>query len=120
MKKVLISAAIVAAFAGVFACSHDHDEDGHSHGDGGTHTSAFAACQAIIDACHEKDVGTGPVHDCHDLGHEATSDAPCAAKKDECVKTCNAAGTEDDAGSDAGGKDAASEGGSDAGHDHNH
>ncbi|MBS2012918.1 MAG: hypothetical protein JST00_08530 [Deltaproteobacteria bacterium] len=114
MKKVLISAAIVAAFAGIFACSHDDD---HSHEDGGAHSSAFASCQAILDACHEKDVGTGPVHDCHELGHDATSDAPCAAKKDECVKTCNAA-TTDDAGSDAGGKDAASEGGGDAGHDH--
>ena len=114
MKKVLISAAVVAAFAGILACSHDDD---HSHSeDGGAHTSAFAACQTIIDACHEKDVGTGPVHDCHDLAHEATSEAACTAKKDECVKTCNASGT--DAGSDGGGTDAASEGGSDAGHDH--
>ena len=117
MKNSLICAATVAAFLGVFACS-SHDDD-HSHGDGGTggHVSPYAACQTIIDACHEYDVGEGPVHDCHDLAHDAKGEGDCTPKKDDCLKTC-AAAAQDAGGSETGAGDSAAEGGSDAGHDH--
>lgn len=103
MKKILC-AALLASVAFVVACSSDDD---HSHSETGEHTSTFASCQAIIDACHPLDVGEGAIHDCHEVAHdatEATGDGECVAKKDECLKTCVA-----DAGT--------SDGGSDAGHD---
>lgn len=97
MKKVIILGAAVAALASLFACSHDDDHD-HSE-DGGAHTSQYPSCNAITQACHSVDVGTGPIHDCHDLAHAATSDAPCATEKDRCLKLCAAA--EADGGGDA-------------------
>ncbi|WP_146653862.1 hypothetical protein [Labilithrix luteola] len=108
MKKV-ICAALIASVGFVYACSSDDD---HSHSETGGHTSPFASCQTIIDACHELDVGEGPIHDCHEIGHdatEATGDGECVAKKDECLKTCVAdAGTADSGASD-GSADAAHE-----------
>ena len=91
MKYVFLFALSISTAAGLYACSdsHSHDESG----DGG-HTSAFASCQAIIDACHEYDVGEGPVHDCHDLAHDSTSEATCAPKKAECIAICAAAGAD--------------------------
>jgi hypothetical protein len=61
--------------------------------------SKYPSCQAIIDKCHELDVGDpGAIHDCHELAHDAPDDATCAAKKDECTKACVPAA---DGGSDA-------------------
>lgn len=107
MKKTLIVAAIVAAFAAAFACSDNHD-DGDHHDDAGTggHTSPYPSCQRIIDACHEYDVGAGPVHDCHDLAHDAKGDGDCTSREASCLATCAAAGKDSGAaegGSDAGG-----------------
>jgi hypothetical protein len=62
-------------------------EDDHDHGATG-HTSPFATCNTIIQACHKLDVGEGPIHDCHDLADGAKSDADCAAQKDHCLATC--------------------------------
>lgn len=67
--------------------------------------ASFASCKAIVDACHDVDEGVGPVHECHDLSHEATTDEACAARKTECVATCKAAAN------DAGTADAANDGG---------
>lgn len=67
----------------------DHPTNEHGATDGG-HQSPYPSCDAIIKACHMKDNGDpSPVYDCHSVAHGATSDAPCAPKKDECVKTCN-------------------------------
>lgn len=91
----LFSLSLGALF---LACGHDDDD--HSHSPTGGHTSQFASCQAIIDACHPKDVGEGAAHDCHDFAHApAANEASCAAKKTECLATCNAA----DAGAADGG-----------------
>lgn len=90
------------------ACKSD---DSHDHGDGGHH-SDYPSCDAIIQACHPYDVGEGPVHDCHDLGHGALNDSECASKKDDCLKICAAAadgGTAVDA-SDASASDASGDG----------
>ncbi len=77
-----VGGVVVTAFA--FACSDDHDHD-----EGGAHTSAFPSCQTIIDACHPLDVGDGPIHDCHEVGHgTGATEANCAAKKTECLATC--------------------------------
>jgi hypothetical protein len=63
-----------------------------------------ADCQAILDACHPKDPGSGPVHDCHEAAETAgdVRDAKtCADKKSGCVALCTAAATPTkDAGAD--------------------
>jgi hypothetical protein len=61
-------------------------------------------CEAIVDACHPKDPGSGPVHDCYETAQTAGTahDAKtCADKKVACVTLCNAAATPaGDAGKD--------------------
>lgn len=103
MKRIFFAAAMIAVTGGVYACSHydaDHDHTVPTDKEGG-HTSPYPSCNAITQACHEFDVGEGPVHDCHELGHDSTSDEPCAAKKDACLALCVAEG-----GVDAGAADA--------------
>ena len=105
MKSILVGAAMFAAVVSVYACSDHHDDDGHSHiptDEAGGHTSPYPTCQKIIDDCHEYDVGDGPVHECHEVAHDAENDSACVAKKDECTKTCAAAAADAGGGSDAG------------------
>lgn len=108
MKCAFVVLFASVSFAAV-GCSSEHD-----HGaDAGAHTSAFASCQAIIDACHEVDVGEGPASACHDVAHdEGATEEKCAAKKAECTVTCKAAAVPTDGGAEAQASDAAHE------HDH--
>lgn len=86
-KKTIACLAVIAAIGALGACSSD-DDDGHGH----THESSFPDCDAIIEACHEKDVGQGgTITECHSTAHEAKSEAECTPKKDSCVAACNAA-----------------------------
>lgn len=91
-RKVLSLLALLAATAAAACSSDDHDHTAS----GGVHSSPYPSCDAIIKACHLYDIGPGPVHDCHDVGHGAKSDADCAPRKDACLKIC------DDASKDAG------------------
>lgn len=69
------------------AADHDHDD-------------VPAECAAIIEACHERDLGVpGKAHTCHENAHDGTAEK-CAAVQTECIAACNALGT--DAGTDAG------------------
>jgi hypothetical protein len=100
MRSILVGAAMFAAVVSVHACSDNHTEHDHkvpTDGDGG-HTSPYPSCNAITQQCHKFDVGEGAIHDCHELAHGATSDAPCAAEKTKCLALCV-----DEAGTDAGG-----------------
>jgi len=89
--------------AWLYACSDHTDGDDHSHDiptdEAGGHTSPYPSCNAIVMACHKYDVGEGPIHDCHEVGHAATSDEPCVAQKAACLALCV---DEAGAGSDAG------------------
>jgi len=97
------------AVALLVACS-----DSHSHDTDAGHDSQYPTCRIIMDACHELDTGDpGPIHDCHDVAHDAKSDDPCVAKKDECLRTCAASADGGASTSDAG--DATSDA-----HDHDH
>jgi hypothetical protein len=94
MKFALLAAAVVTgAFvnaAMIVGC--DNHDDGHGHAaDGGAHTSPYPACNEITAACHSVDVGEGPIHDCHDKGHAAKSEADCTPIKDRCLEICAAA-----------------------------
>jgi hypothetical protein len=95
----------VSMMLGVVACSSDKSTPTPMPATT-VHVSPYPACNAIIEACHPLDVGEGPIHDCHNLGHEATSDADCIPKKDECLRICvpesDAGATSGDGGADAG------------------
>ncbi len=93
-SAVLVLVAPLAILV-VPACGDDH---GHDDSTSGAHDSPYADCKAIIDACHLYDIGEGAVHDCHDLAHDAKSEADCTPKKEECFQTCRAAGAATDAG----------------------
>jgi hypothetical protein len=51
-------------------------------------------CQDIISACHEVDPGAGPLHDCHEIGHDEVESA-CTPERDRCVALCEAAASVD-------------------------
>lgn len=109
MKKTLFGAALTVVVC-LVACSSSKSSD--DSGDHDAHASSFPSCEAIKEACHPLDVGAGPIHDCHEVAHESTSDEACAAKKDECLRTCVSS---DASVSDAESPDGASS--EDAGHD---
>ncbi|GAB4206425.1 MAG: hypothetical protein OHK0013_23080 [Sandaracinaceae bacterium] len=52
--------------------------------------AATSACRDISAACHDVDPGSGPLHDCHELGHDEVESA-CASERDRCVALCMAA-----------------------------
>jgi len=62
------------------------------------HTSPYPDCNAIIQACHQLDVGDpGPIHACHDTASGASSNADCTPHKADCLAVCVAPA---DAGAD--------------------
>ncbi|MBZ0119130.1 MAG: hypothetical protein K8H88_19195, partial [Sandaracinaceae bacterium] len=76
-------ALIALALGGLFiaACS----------GTSGTPDAGFPqSCQDIIDACHEVDPGTGPIHDCHETAHDVGTAAACDPIAANCVAMCMA------------------------------
>lgn len=100
-RFLLLTTGIAALMA---SCdSHPSDEHGASGNDAGAHSSPYPSCDVIIKNCHMKDIGEGPVSECHGLAHNATSDDVCAPKKDACLKTCQEANVDGDAGIGDGG-----------------
>jgi hypothetical protein len=112
-KQIFVGAAMVAALVSLYACSSSTTPTTGSSGSSGTipsdeaggHTSPYPSCNEITHACHAFDVGEGPIHDCHELGHAAKSDEPCAAQKAHCLSLCVTDGGVD-AGNDADAGDA--------------
>jgi hypothetical protein len=52
-------------------------------------TSEEGACERIVEACHEADPGSGPIHDCHeDAEAPGVTDAICAEREDDCHELC--------------------------------
>ena len=95
INQVALLALLVAG------CSSSSDNTSSSSSSGYTdHSSRYPTCDQIIKACHPYDIGEGRIHDCHDQGHEAKSDADCTPVKDLCLSACAAAAA------DAGAKDA--------------
>jgi hypothetical protein len=78
----------------IVACGSDDEEEPGQH-------QQPAECEPISDACHEVDTGeAGPIHDCHETGHDGTA-AECTAVAASCISLCEAAAA--DAGLDGGG-----------------
>jgi hypothetical protein len=44
-------------------------------------------CTAIANRCHAVDPGSGPIHECHDLGHDE-SPGPCERNYERCLALC--------------------------------
>lgn len=118
MPHALFTTGFALSIAGLMlstslGCSSDDDhDDGDGHGGTASHEIP-AECQPIRDACHEKDVGEGRVHECHETSHNGTA-ADCTPIHDECVQVCNEAPFPDaDAGhGGSGGTGGADHGGS--------
>jgi hypothetical protein len=51
-------------------------------------TSDDGSCERIVEACHELDPGSGPIHDCHEFAEEATDEA-CVDREDDCLAACH-------------------------------
>lgn len=93
MKRLLT--ILAAATLGVAGChSDDHD-----------HSTLPASCAEIVERCHPLDLGSGPVHECHENAEGVWDDATCTAKKASCFATCTASDGGSDTGSDTGGGD---------------
>lgn len=58
--------------------------------DGDSGVVGFPDCEAIVDACHDVDNGTGRASECHDTAHDADSNDDCAPVRAECVSVCQA------------------------------
>lgn len=62
-------------------------------GDGGAGgAEPPSLCEEFGSLCHPYDLGPGPQHDCHELGH-AGDEALCATKEAECRQACETAET---------------------------
>lgn len=58
---------------------------------GDTGPLTYADCEAIVEACHDVDDGSGGMPTtCHDTAHDATSNADCAPLRASCVAACQA------------------------------
>lgn len=103
--------------------AHECHELGHEN-DGEACTTSFAGCvetcvddsagkeplcAALGELCHAVDDETGPLHECHELGH-VNDEAVCGAEFDHCAEICLAAREELEHGA----------GGSGAGGGHGH
>jgi len=70
----------------IFSCVTDSDDIGS----GGSASRPDALCVALGELCHEVDDVDGPLHDCHEVGHEGVA-AACAEQFDNCATECLAA-----------------------------
>ncbi|MBX3184330.1 MAG: hypothetical protein KF915_17005 [Polyangiaceae bacterium] len=91
--KHLTRALFIAALSTLsFACSSDEEKDPT-----GSSKGSIEDCYAIIDACHEKDDGSGgDITLCHETAHRAElrTDGDfsfCTKQRARCVSACDAA-----------------------------
>lgn len=52
--------------------------------------AAGGACSGLGSTCHVVDPGSGPLHECHELGHGG-DEVACSAQRTACVDACGAA-----------------------------
>lgn len=89
----LVTLAAAFSFAG---CGDDDDSTvgaagnqngGGQAGAGGSSDDGALECEVVGELCHEADLGSGPAHDCHELGHDGDGPA-CHAQFSSCIHTC--------------------------------
>jgi hypothetical protein len=91
----------------VALCEAAHDDGGTHHDeDGGTHHDEDGGppdlCDELGSLCHPYDTGSGPGHECHEIGHAGDLPA-CEAAEAMCRTVCSgdagpAHGHDEDAG----------------------
>lgn len=59
--------------------------------EGSPHDDLEPDCKAIVDACHSVDPGSGPAHECHEIG-EANNAARCTEHLPSCRSACQESG----------------------------
>ena len=100
--RALALSSLLALTSSLAACEQSATPDAGT--DSGHRYGGDDACGQIIDACHDVDMGgTGPIPECHSLGHD--EDLPlCEANVARCVAICRGedAGVPEDASVDAG------------------
>jgi hypothetical protein len=68
-----------------------HMDGGAHHTDGGAHhTDGGDSCEGLGRNCHPVDPGSGPLHDCHEVGH-GSDQLACSAQRAGCIAGCGAA-----------------------------
>jgi hypothetical protein len=72
--KLIIGIAFCAAFA--FGCGSDD--------------SRPAECEAIVEACHPLDQGTGAIHECHESAESDWKKEECVSNSARCLNLCKA------------------------------
>jgi len=94
MIRVRLLAAITVAFS--FACGSDKPVEAPNPNANAASTttqphhapSGGTACAALAKTCHAHDKESELAHTCHRLGHQATSEEQCEAKRAECLDAC--------------------------------
>ena len=52
-------------------------------------SSSEGSCERIVEACHDKDTGSGEPHDSHESAEAASAtDDECAKIEDACLAAC--------------------------------
>jgi hypothetical protein len=82
-----------------------HDDDGHSHGT----TERPHVCEEIVESCHSKDPGSGPIHDCHESAESTWTAEQCTANASRCHTLCLGTDGGTDAATDGAVADSATE-----------
>ena len=57
------------------------------HGGAVEHGEGAVICEVIGELCHAADTGSGPAHDCHEVGHVGNAEG-CAEAFDGCIALC--------------------------------
>jgi hypothetical protein len=96
MKSSLRIGLVVFAFgAFVFTACGDNDHSlnvtpGNSGANGsedGASVDSRLQCQVLGELCHEADTGSGPAHDCHEVGHDGVA-KNCVEEFTSCTFSC--------------------------------
>jgi hypothetical protein len=65
-----------------------HDDDGHH-----ATTDRPHVCEEIVEACHARDPGSGPIHDCHTNAEATWTAEQCSSNAPRCYSVCAATDT---------------------------
>ena len=73
--KLFIGISFLAAVAFGIGCGSSDDK-------------RPAECEAIVEACHPLDTGTGAIHDCHEKAESDWTQAECVTNTTSCLNLC--------------------------------
>lgn len=99
LSRALLLVSLVACGGSTPAASSDPSAVPASSSQSGAHQGAghaahadFPACTTLAKTCHAHDKDSDKAHACHVLGHSASSNEECEAKRAECLAICGGDG----------------------------